>query len=66
MQRMSITIDNAIKGELDQITPEGGRAAVRVYYAVRNNRVVFLLNGGNKSSQSTDLKKAKQMLTELE
>jgi len=41
-------------------------SGLRVYFTIQNNRVVFLLNGGDKSSQKADIVKAKQMLSELE
>ncbi len=33
----------------------------RVYLKEINGRIVFLLNGGDKSSQQKDIKKAKQL-----
>ncbi len=39
---------------------------LRIYYTIHNNQVVLLLNGGNKSSQSRDIDKARQMIQELE
>lgn len=41
-------------------------SGLRIYYTIKNNRIVFLLNGGDKSSQSEDIEKAKQLLSELE
>ena len=41
-------------------------AGIRVYYTVRGNQLVLLLNGGDKSSQSKDIKKANQIMNELE
>ena len=38
----------------------------RIYYTIRNNRVVLLLLGGEKSSQKKDIAKANEMLAELE
>ena len=38
----------------------------RIYYTVKNNVVVFLLNGGDKDSQKKDIEKAKTILNELE
>jgi len=38
----------------------------RIYYTLRNNTIVLLLTGGDKSSQASDIKKAKQLLDELE
>jgi len=39
---------------------------LRVYYTVRNEQVVLLLIAGDKSSQSKDIEKAKQILNEME
>lgn len=38
----------------------------RIYYTIRDGEVVILFNGGDKSSQSKDIEKAKQLLAELE
>jgi putative addiction module killer protein len=39
---------------------------IRIYYTIRNNQVVLLLVGGDKSSQSKDIEKANQIIEELE
>ena len=39
---------------------------IRVYYTIRNQRVVLLLAGGDKSSQDRDIAKAKAILETLE
>lgn len=31
---------------------------IRIYYTIRDDRVVLLLSGGNKSSQTKDIEKA--------
>lgn len=38
----------------------------RLYYTVRDEKIIFLLCGGNKSSQAKDIRKAKTILEELE
>ena len=38
----------------------------RLYYAVSGHRVVLLLCGGDKGSQSRDIARAKQISSELE
>ena len=38
----------------------------RLYYTLRNQQLVILLCGGDKSSQSRDIKKAKELLEQLE
>lgn len=41
-------------------------AGLRIYYTIRNNRVVLLLAGGDKSSQDRDIDRAKAILSRLE
>lgn len=48
-------IENGIY-ELRFITKNG----FRVYYCIENNKIIILLNGGNKSSQQKDITKAKE------
>ena len=38
----------------------------RVYYTIKDEEIVILLIGGDKSSQKNDIKKAKQIKEELE
>lgn len=38
----------------------------RVYYTIQNDEIVVLLIGGDKSSQSDDIKKANEILKELD
>lgn len=33
----------------------------RVYYTIRKNKIIFLLHGGNKSTQKKDINKAKTL-----
>jgi len=37
----------------------------RVYYTIQGTTIVFLLNGGDKSSQNKDIKKATSILESL-
>lgn len=37
----------------------------RVYYGIERERIILLLNGGDKSSQVRDIKKAKKILFEF-
>ena len=39
---------------------------LRIYYTIRGKKIILLLTGGNKSSQSKDIATAKDMLNELE
>ena len=41
-------------------------SGLRIYYTIQSNKVVFLLVGGNKSTQKKDITKAKKLLAELE
>ena len=41
-------------------------SGLRIYYTVRDNRIIFLLVGGDKSSQSSDIEKANQLIQGLE
>ena len=36
----------------------------RIYFTEENNTIILLLNGGDKDSQSKDIKKAKHLLNE--
>jgi putative addiction module killer protein len=40
-------------------------AGYRVYFTIRNQKFVFLLAGGNKSTQTTDIRNAIAMAKEL-
>jgi putative addiction module killer protein len=40
--------------------------ALRVYYTFKNDEIVLLLIGGDKSSQTKDIEKAKQIIEDLE
>jgi len=38
----------------------------RVYYTIRGREIIFLLAGGDKSTQPKDIKKAADLLKSLE
>ena len=41
-------------------------AGLRIYYTIKNDKIVFLLAGGDKSTQKRDIKKASELLAKLE
>ena len=41
-------------------------AGLRIYYTIKNDRVIILLVGGDKSTQEKDIAKATEFLAELE
>jgi putative addiction module killer protein len=51
-------------GEVREMKIDIG-AGYRVYYVIQNDAIIFLLCGGNKSTQSADIKKAKKIAKEL-
>lgn len=63
-------IDRASAGNLGDIKPVGDGvsemrvdvgAGYRVYFTIRNGVVIVLLAGGDKSSQNTDIRRAKKL-----
>ena len=38
----------------------------RVYFTVKDDKIILLLNGGHKGSQQDDIMKAKKLLQEME
>lgn len=38
---------------------------IRIYYTIRGNEIVLLLNGGDKSTQSKDIATAKDLFSQL-
>jgi len=69
-------LDKAARGLLgDDVAPVGEGvsemrehfgAGWRMYYVIRGNQLVIMLGGGNKSSQSKDIKTAKKRAKQLE
>ena len=37
----------------------------RVYYTIENNTIIILISGGDKKSQSRDIKKAKEIINKM-
>lgn len=67
-------IDRASAGNLGDIKPVGDGvsemrvdvgAGYRVYFIMRNSVVIVLLAGGDKSSQNTDIRRAKKLAREV-
>lgn len=65
-------VENGNFGDFKQLAPSlfelrcffcGG---IRAYYTIRDRRVVLLLAGGDKSSQTRDIAKASAILSTLE
>ena len=40
-------------------------AGYRVYFTIQNKKVIILVNGGDKSTQKKDIKKAQELLQEV-
>ena len=40
-------------------------SGLRIYYTIQEGRVLFLLTGGDKSTQSKDIERAAELLNEL-
>ena len=38
------------------------RSGYRIYYTIQNKKIVFLLSGGNKTSQDRDIAKARELV----
>jgi len=67
-------IDRAASGNLGDIKPVGHGvsemrvdvgAGYRIYFTMRNGVVIVLLAGGDKSSQSADIRRAKKLAKEV-
>jgi putative addiction module killer protein len=72
--RIQARIDRVISGNFgDWKTEEGEVRAMRIdcipgyrlYYVIRDKKVVFLLYGGDKRSESADIKKATELAKEV-
>lgn len=67
IERMSTGLfgDNKFIGDgISELRIDTG-AGYRVYYTIDNNRIVILLIGGDKSTQTRDILKAKELKKEL-
>ena len=72
--RIKARIERAKGGNFGNWSAEGGevRAMVidygpgyRLYYTLRQNRIIFLFCGGDKSTQQTDIKTAHKLVKEV-
>lgn len=73
--RIQARIDRVEMGNFGNVSPVGEGVSelrifygpgYRVYFIQRNSTVVILLSGGDKSSQLSDIKKAKEISKQLE
>jgi putative addiction module killer protein len=64
-------LDRARLGNFGDVAPVGDGISemrifvgpgYRLYYVIRDNRIILLLSGGDKSTQERDIKKAKKMI----
>ncbi len=67
-------LDRARLGNFGDVAPMGSGISemrifvgqgYRLYYVIRDGRIILLLCGGNKSTQGRDIKKAKEMAKQL-
>lgn len=72
---VALRINRAKTGNLGDTKPVGDGVSemrlfvgkgYRLYYTLRNQQIVILLCGGDKSSQNRDIRKAKDLLQQLE
>jgi putative addiction module killer protein len=63
-------LDRAKVGNFGDVAPVGGSISemrifvgpgYRLYYMIRDGRIILMLCGGDKSTQAKDIKKAKKM-----
>jgi putative addiction module killer protein len=73
-RKIQAKIDRAMSGNFGDWKTEAGEVRAmridygpgyRLYYVVRNNRVVFLLCGGDKRTQEADIQKAVELAKEI-
>ncbi len=72
---IALRLTRALNGNLGDVKSLSGNLSemrifvgkgYRLYFTIKNGQVVVLLCGGDKSSQSKDIEKAKKLLSELE
>ena len=72
--RIRARIERAVMGNFGDWSPEDGEVRAmridygpgyRLYYTIRNGRIVILLCGGDKRTQEADIRKAHKLLEEI-
>ena len=72
--RIRARIERAGRGNFGDWAPEGGEVRAmridygpgyRLYYTVRQNRIIILLCGGDKRTQNADIQKAHMLIREI-
>lgn len=72
--RIQVRIERLIAGNPGDVKPVGKGVSelridygpgYRIYYIIRNKEIIFLLSGGDKSRQSTDIKNAIKLAENL-
>ena len=72
--RIRARIERAGLGNFGDWSPEGGEVRAmcidygpgyRLYYTIRNRRVIFLLCGGDKNTQQADIREAHRLAKEI-
>ena len=72
--RIKARIERAGKGNFGDWSPEGGKIRAmcidygpgyRLYFTIRDKRIIFLLCGGDKRTQKADIKQAHKLAKEI-
>ena len=72
--RIKARIERAGKGNFGDWSPEGGEVRAmcidygpgyRLYFTIRDERIIFLLCGGDKRTQKADIKQAHKLAKEI-
>jgi len=67
-------VERAGRGNFGDWSPEGGKIRAmridygpgyRLYYTIRNSQIIFLLCGGDKRTQESDIKYARTLEKEI-
>jgi len=69
-QTVEIPADRRVTLEVPPQIPAGTTArfeliCYRLYYTIRQNRIIFLMCGGDKSTQKADIKTAHKLVKEI-